>query len=351
MALPNTDSLLADTVTRLLDDISTNALSSEVEDGHWPEAEWSQLSELGLTRVWLAESLGGAGLAFSEGFTIARLSGRFATPLPLADALIAAFMAGEAGIVLPEILVVSCLEGNLKLDPAGTVSGVGRKVTFGQNADALLAVITTPEGPCVGLIDIEGAEFSVNRTLSGEPQVDIQFNEAPVRELSKCVNADISESVEALGALVRSQQIAGAAEAILEKCVRYAGERKQFGRPIGNFQAIQHHLAAMAGEVAGITCTADAASLASMKQGFQTNAALVAVASAKIRAGASGAEVARIAHQVHGAIGFTQEYDLQRFTRRIWSWRDDYGDEAMWAHRLGQQVVDSPSGELWPLIT
>lgn len=351
MALPNTDSLLADTVTRLLEDISTNALSSEVEDGHWPEAEWSQLSELGLTRVWLAESLGGAGLAFSEGFTIARLSGRFATPLPLADALIAAFMAGEAGIVLPEILVVSCLEGNLKLDPAGTVSGVGRKVTFGQNADALLAVITTPEGPCVGLIDIEGAEFSVNRTLSGEPQVDIQFNEAPVRELSKCVNADISESVEALGALVRSQQIAGAAEAILEKCVRYAGERKQFGRPIGNFQAIQHHLAAMAGEVAGITCTADAASLASMKQGFQTNAALVAVASAKIRAGASGAEVARIAHQVHGAIGFTQEYDLQRFTRRIWSWRDDYGDEAMWAHRLGQQVVDSPSGELWLLIT
>ena len=351
MALPNTDSLLADTVTRLLEDISTNALSSEVEDGHWPEAEWSQLSELGLTRVWLAESLGGAGLAFSEGFTIARLSGRFATPLPLADALVAVFMAGEAGIVLPEILVVSCLEGNLKLDPAGTVSGVGRKVTFGQNADALLAVITTPEGPCVGLIDIEGAEFSVNRTLSGEPQVDIQFNEAPVRELSKCVNADISESVEALGALVRSQQIAGAAEAILEKCVRYAGERKQFGRPIGNFQAIQHHLAAMAGEVAGITCTADAASLASMKQGFQTNAALVAVASAKIRAGASGAEVARIAHQVHGAIGFTQEYDLQRFTRRIWSWRDDYGDEAMWAHRLGQQVVDSPSGELWPLIT
>ena len=351
MALPNTDSLLADTVTRLLEDISTNALSSEVEDGHWPEAEWSQLSELGLTRVWLAESLGGAGLAFSEGFTIARLSGRFATPLPLADALVAAFMAGEAGIVLPELLVVSCLEGNLKLDPAGTVSGVGRKVTFGQNADALLAVITTPEGPCVGLIDIEGAEFSVNRTLSGEPQVDIQFNEAPARELSKCVHADRSESVEALGALVRSQQIAGAAEAILEKCVRYAGERKQFGRPIGNFQAIQHHLAAMAGEVAGITCTADAASLASMKQGFQTNAALVAVASAKIRAGASGAEVARIAHQVHGAIGFTQEYDLQRFTRRIWSWRDDYGDEAMWAHRLGQQVVDSPSGELWPLIT
>ena len=351
MALPNTDSLLADTVTRLLEDISTNALSSEVEDGHWPEAEWSQLSELGLTRVWLAESLGGAGLAFSEGFTIARLSGRFATPLPLADALVAAFMAGEAGIVLPEILVVSCLEGNLKLDPAGTVSGVVRQVSFGQNADAVLAVITTPEGPCVGLIDIEGAEFSVNRTLSGEPQVDIQFNEAPVRELSKCVNADISESVEALGALVRSQQIAGAAEAILEKCVRYAGERKQFGRPIGNFQAIQHHLAAMAGEVAGITCTADAASLAFMKQGFQTDAALVAVASAKIRAGASGAEVARIAHQVHGAIGFTQEYDLQRFTRRIWSWRDDYGDEARWAHRLGQQVVDSPSGELWPLIT
>ena len=91
-------------------------------------------------------------------------------------------------------------------------------------------------GSRIGLIDIEGAEFSVNRTLSGEPQVDIELNKAPVRELSERVNAEISESAEALGALVRSQQIAGAAEAILENALGMQASGSNLGVRLAIFR-------------------------------------------------------------------------------------------------------------------
>jgi|TARA_B110000967_G_scaffold42674_1_gene42668 acyl-CoA dehydrogenase len=118
--------------------------------------------------------------------------------------------------------------------------------------------------------------------------------------------------------------------------VNYVNIREQFGRPIAKFQAIQHHFAALAGEVASIACTADVARLSLIKNKFNSNDTDIAIASAKVRAGISGAKVIRIAHQVHGAIGFTDEYKLHRFTRRIWSWREELGNEMIWSRRLGQ---------------
>ncbi len=111
---------------------------------------------------------------------------------------------------------------------------------------------------------------------------------------------------------------------------------EQFGRRIGKFQANQHHLAALAGEGASTACTADMASLSLIKNTFNSNDIDIDIASAKVRAGISGAKVIRIAHQVYGAIGFTDEYKLHRFTRRICSWREEFGNEMIWSRRLGQ---------------
>jgi alkylation response protein AidB-like acyl-CoA dehydrogenase len=102
--------------------------------------------------------------------------------------------------------------------------------------------------------------------------------------------------------------------------------------------------------VASIACTADVASLSLIKNNFNSNGTDIAIASAKVRAGISGAKVIRIAHQVHGAIGFTDEYELHRFTRRIWSWREEFGNEMIWSRRLGQLVTNSESPQLWPLV-
>ena len=79
-------------------------------------------------------------------------------------------------------------------------------------------------------------------------------------------------------------------------------------------------------------------------------AVFLEVASAKIRVGEAATEGAGIAHQVLGAIGFTQEHTLHRFTRRLWAWRDDFGSESAWAVKLGQVVAAKGADGLWPML-
>ena len=87
-------------------------------------------------------------------------------------------------------------------------------------------------------------------------------------------------------------------------------------------QAIQHHLAAMAGETAASGAAVDAAARAETGYAFEA---------AKARTSQAAGEVARLAHQVHGAIGFTEEHRLHHWTKRLWAWRDEFGNESHWS--------------------
>ena len=151
-----------------------------------------------------------------------------------------------------------------------------------------------------------------------------------------------------VGALLRAAQMAGAMEAALDLATTYANDRVQFGRPIGKFQAIQQQLALLAEEAAASLVAVESAAI-SLAEGRQS--AEFALAAAKIRAGEAAGTVAEIAHQVHGAIGFTEEHSLHYLTRRLWSWRDEFGDEAYWAGLLGRRIAAAGGAGLWPLIT
>lgn len=354
MGLSNTDTLLTDAVSKLLGNISSNELCLAVEKGHWPASEWAQVVEMGLPMAWLPENLGGIELPLEEGFTIARLAGRYGTPLPIADALIASAIATRAKLKLPDALVLFAntpANETLVINSDESISGRCSVTTFTNHAQYLLLPVETSTGSRIALIENSGNQSVVGQTMAGEPRCECVFEKAKVLALSDEEFSDVQKTIDDIGAVVRSQQIAGASEAILEMCVNYVNIREQFGRPIAKFQAIQHHLAALAGEVASIACTADVASLSLIKNNFNSSDAVdIAIASAKVRAGTSGAEVIRIAHQVHGAIGFTEEYDLQRFTRRIWSWREEFGNEMIWSRRLGQLVTNNETPELWPLV-
>ena len=86
------------------------------------------------------------------------------------------------------------------------------------------------------------------------------------------------------------------------------------------------------------------------KGGGDDEAVFLEAASAKIRVGEAATEGAAIAHQVLGAIGFTQEHTLHRFTRRLWGWRDDFGSESVWAVKLGNLVAAKGADGLWPML-
>src|SRR6185312_13288779 len=107
----------------------------------------------------------------------------------------------------------------------------------------------------------------------------------------------------------------------------YANERVAFERPIGKFQAVQQNLARLAGETAAALAAAGSAADALAQATSIDDALFLEAAAAKIRSAEAAAEGAAIAHQVHGAIGFTQEHVLHRYTLRLLGWRDDFGNE------------------------
>ena len=130
----------------------------------------------------------------------------------------------------------------------------------------------------------------------------------------------------------------------------YANERVAFERPIAKFQAVQHNLARLAGEVAAAVAAAGSAADALAQAAAFDEAVFLEVASAKIRCAEAAQESVAIAHQVHGAIGFTQEHILHRYTLRLLAWRDDFGNESHWAVALGNLMAARGADELWPLV-
>ena len=144
------------------------------------------------------------------------------------------------------------------------------------------------------------------------------------------------------GALLRSIQIAGALERILELTVTYAGDRKQFGQPLNRFQAVQQAIAEMAGVVALAGAAVDQA---------VEDPTGKRVAVAKVVAGEAAGRAAALAHQVHGAIGFTYEHQLHRFTTRLWRWRDEDGSEPAWAENLGDLLARVGGDRVWEVTT
>jgi len=146
-------------------------------------------------------------------------------------------------------------------------------------------------------------------------------------------------------------QAAGALSAALELTIEYSMERVQFGRAIGKFQALQHSIAAFAGDVAAMNAAADAAAEAVARAPSIDHEAWIEIATAKTRLEEAVNNGAAVAHQVHGAMGFTYEHSLHHVTRRLWSWRDEFGNDVVWARRLGEEVLSWGADELWPRIT
>lgn len=339
------ETLVAEAAERLFADLATPAQARAAEDGAWPGALWQAVEEAGFTTALEP----GGGVTLAESLAILRASARHPAPIPLAETMLARALATRAGLAMPDgplTLGVGAGAPALRLDGQGGLSGEIPRVPFARQAGAVAVLARSGERVMVALAPIGLSRLARRRNLAGEPCDELSFEQAilPAAAIGPAA-AGIDEGwLLRMGALLRSAQMVGALEAALAMSVAYANERTQFGRPIGKFQAIQHQLAAFGGEVAAAAAMLDVAGAA---VAADAKHATLAVAAAKARASEAAGIGAAIAHRVHGAIGFTREYALQGLTRRLLSWRDEFGSEAYWHAHLGHDVLGPGAGPLW----
>ena len=308
------DLLLEETATRIFTNLAGD-----------PEGTWAALEENGLTRVWAREEDNGFDLPPSDGFGLIRLAGYHAISSPLAETLIAGWLLAEAGMPQPA--------GPLTV----AIHDFQGHVPFGANAEHLLWIegrsLKLVRGHLQGSIDQIGLDPASPMPAGSPEVVDSGF-----------LGLDFALR---FAALARAAQICGVIDAALELTIGFAEQREQFGRSISKFQAIQHLLSEMGSEAASASAALD---MAVMKVRHGEAIELLAIATAKCRAGIAANIVAEHAHQVHGAIGYTEEYGLARLTRRLWQWREDFGSDSYWAIELGGAVL-AANGPLWPRLT
>ena len=348
--------LVVETVRDILTDFEPFVLTPE---RRWDAGLWSALAEAGLTGVGLPEESGGSGGELADAVAIVRTLASGAAAVPVAEQLLVAGPAVvTAGLDLPspeEPLTFATADA-VTVHPVDNGDGPGRFTLNGTATDLAWAGVATRvvllapapagiDGSLLALIDVSSLPATDAFNLAGEPRGSLVLDDVPAS--GALLPEARAAEVRGRFALARSIQLAAALEQVLAWTVQYAGERQQFGRPLGKFQAIQMELAEMAGEVTAVTALTDAA-VQALDRGSPDF--VLAAAAAKVRAGAAVEVVARLAHQVHGAIGFTQEHKLHHLTRRLWSWRDEAGSELHWSRVLGAGLLaDGP--DLWPALT
>ena len=301
----------------------------------------------------MPEALGGAGASLADGFEVLRAAGSFAVAVPLAETLLAGWLLAQGGLEAPAGALTAAparAADRLVIDRAGRISGRACAVPFARDAAHVAVVARRERDAVVALVARAQCGLEAGTSQAGEPRDTLTFEAVPALAAAAARPELNEERLLAMGAAVRAAQMSGALEAILERSATYAAERVAFERPIAKFQAVQHALARLASEAAAALAAAGSAADALDAGEAGAEALLLEVASAKIRAGEAAGAGAAIAHQVHGAIGFSAEHPLHRYTQRLWSWRDDFGGEAEWAVRLGRMLAARGGDALWPLI-
>lgn len=330
--------ILSDSVNRLMTDHATKQTIMGAEDGVWPQALWDELVANGLTRVLVPEALEGAGATWSDAYVVLKAAGEHAAPLPLAEAILAGWILGRAGIAVPDG-VVTVMEGDFLL-AEGRLSGKATRVAWGRNATYAVALVKSGWGVEAVLAPLEYARIERDQNVAREPRDTLIFE----RVVVETGWVELPENALRLyGALARACQMAGALNYLTAQSVQYANERTQFGKPIAKFQTVQQNLAVFAVEAAAVNTAGQAAARAA-----DSGDATFEFAAAKLRANAAAGQGAALAHQVHGAIGFTQEHRLHRLTRRLIGWRSEFGGDRLWAERLGRMAAGFGPEGLWP---
>jgi acyl-CoA dehydrogenase len=337
--------LFEQTIERIFSDLVSPALIHQCADGAWPETLWSTLEEAEMTFAAVPEALGGAGATWEDAFTLVRAAGAHAVPAPFADALLANWLLGRAGLqpvkgplAIAAYAELTCANGH--------ASGRLERIPWGRHLKHIVAIAAGSDPRLVVLDTASAIQLHRRTNLAGEPRDTVVFDRARIVHAQPLPVGTAPDFLPLCGAMLRSAQMAGALQSLLQMTTGYATERVQFGKPIGHFQVIQQQIAVMAEHTACALLAAEAAFVESAGE-----VAVLPIMAAKICVGEAASIGTTTAHAVHGAIGFTDEHSLHLKTRRLWAWRAEYGSQNFWSQKLGQTVCEFGSSALWPMLT
>jgi alkylation response protein AidB-like acyl-CoA dehydrogenase len=328
--------MMAGALRTLLDDIcAPGALRRvfEAGDATAGEERWQRLSELGLFGVLAPEARGGMGLADADFVLLAEEAGRAALPEPLAE---------QAGVAVPALsealLAATPLAQVLERAARGSARiAVSHPLCPYVNVPPAVTHWLVCQGDAVSLY--EAAEVAT------VPQASIDAGRRLVRpdlpraggerlaagEAARALSARIANRA----ALYTAAQCLGVAERLIQLAVAYAAARSQFGKPIGTYQAIKHHLASAQVRLEFARPVVYAAVARVTELEAQAKAAL---SHAKLAAGDAADLAARTAMQVHGAMGYSWEVDLHFYMKRAWALAGTWGDRNFHARRVQSLV-------------
>ncbi len=322
-----------DELAQLVDDIGRRSFDAGLGHRALPNAFddqlWRTLEDTGLSRLTSTE---GAGIR--ESAVVLRGLARWAAAVPVAETdVLAAWLATAAGLAVPATgpLTVAFADA----DSSGQrITGTATDVPWPGSGPVLLAARSSDALSVAWLAEpvvVDG------HNLAGEPRGAIAFD-VPAHDVVRLA-PEVGDELLRRGAWARCVHLVGAFDAATELTVAHTRDRVQFGRPLSNFQAVAHALAAMAGELERASAAAALATAAAADYGFDSRQADYALTVAKVAVGRAVAPVTTIAHQLHGAIGVTIEHPLWLATMRARSWAGEFGTTGFHARRLGRMAL------------
>lgn len=327
---------------------------------------WNELAEMGWLGLAIEEEHGGSGLHLLEAAALQQELGYAAFPSPLLGTFLVSMAIQQFGTqrqrdrYLPKIAsgrlrcAIALTDRELDVDIASLSSGATRRgedwlldglkpfVAWGVQADLLLVPANGVDGPRWFLVHAQGEGVRIESVAQldlSTPLAELRLTAAPISNADTFApdGGRMWRKLIQWSGVLAAAEMAGAARRCLEMTVDYAGKREQFGRLIGSFQAVRHMCADMLVETENAECAVLYAAWA-----IDADAADSQLASSVAKAYISHAAT-RIwtnAIQVHGGIGYTWEYDLQFYVKRLQSLQCLYGDACFHAEAVFRAISD-----------
>ena len=338
---------------RILDARWTEREQGAATEAGWAPELWDALVEAGLPWLGVPEPRGGAGGSVRDAAALLRLLGRRAAPVPVPEAGLAGWLLASAGFDVPRAHVAvggwhPRDEVRLRRADGGwSLDARLHRVAWAGEAAQLVLLAWAEEAWRVVVVPTAGVTITEGRSLAGERRDLVVASGAAVETAAEAPAGVDVQGLWLRGAFTRAVLLAGAMERIAEQTIDYANGREQFGRPISRFQAVQQHLVRLSSEAALAGMAADVAAEA-LERG--PGAGEFEVGVAKAVASRAAGVVGGLAHQVHGAVGMTEESTLHHLTRRLWTWRQEFGSARWWNRRIGHGLARGGADRLWPRL-